>query len=87
MKKVTLKVYGSLYIGNNFPKNSTGQVELRALTEGMEKKEGKQNLLSLSLDKDIELSGDIFVNDIIIPNDVSVHILCAGSIGCGYSLK
>lgn len=81
MKEVILKVNGNLYVGNNLPENFGEQcIELRAFARGMGMIQEKIGLEEICVDKDIELSGDVFVNDITIPEGVTARILCAGTI-------
>lgn len=81
MKEVTLKINGNLYVGNLLP-----ECNGHALVRELKCVEGKNKMKEITLDKDMELSGDVFVDDIIIPEGVNANILCAGGLGCGYKL-
>lgn len=81
MKEVTLKVNGNLYVGNLLP-----ECNGRACVRELKCVEGRTKMKEIILDKDMEFSGDVFVDDIIIPDGVSANILCAGGLGCGYKL-
>lgn len=81
MKEVTLKVYGSLYIMKSYSPNFAAQVvEACAMSPGMDSFNNKVELDELILDKDIELSGDVYLNNLIIPDGVKFRILCANSL-------
>jgi hypothetical protein len=81
MKEVTLKVNGSLYVMKSYSKNFAGQIiETRASTAGMPSFSNKIELDELILDRDMELSGEVYVQDLIIPDGVEFRILCANSL-------
>lgn len=77
MKEVTLKVYGNLVIleSYSFPVDRT--IEVSCLHDDMESFQNKIELDELILDKDMELKGDVYVKNLIIPDGVRFRILCA----------
>ena len=86
MKKVTLKVNGNLYIMNNLPSNFAEQGgDGMSFAPGLNWISEKICVNEIILDKDKEFQGDVYVQNIIIPEGITPLLLAAGELGSGYN--
>lgn len=78
MRKVTLKVYGDIWCKGDI--DISGGHHAKPYVDSIKKKVGKTKFGKLVIGSDIEVFGDLYVDEILFDDGVIVNILCAGEL-------